>query len=217
MEIKESTTTNAWKAALRYIIDDSREEYREKRQRTCSEVLNLRVTVENPSFDVTTPIEILNSFQKWVYPPLSEISNVIFSKHQNPIYEYSYGSVLFKYQGVLNQIDDYIIPLLKQNPNSRRGVVFTWDPIQHSNKFKQQVPGLTQIDFKLRNGKLNITSIVRSNDMFFGWPANVYQIFLLQEYVKLKLGCELGTLTTFSTSAHIFDDQKEHVKQVINR
>ncbi|PIZ54003.1 hypothetical protein COY26_00300, partial [Candidatus Woesearchaeota archaeon CG_4_10_14_0_2_um_filter_33_10] len=70
------------------------------------------------------------------------------------------------------------------------------------------------IDFKIRKQKLNATMVVRSNDLFFGWPANLYQLFVLQDYIGKKLGCKTGSLTTFSNSAHIFKDQFEDIQQV---
>ena len=83
----------------------------------------------------------------------------------------------------LNQLDDYIIPLLKSNPSTRRATASLWDPLIHSSLKIHQSPGLVFLDFKLRNNKLHLTAIVRSNDIFFGWPANIYQIFLIQKKI----------------------------------
>jgi len=213
VEIKSETIMGAWKSSLKYILESGKD-FTDENNRICREVLNLVIEVKNPKDDITRAVEILNSFKKWVYPPLDEIADLILSRKLSPTYSYSYGPRLFNFHNAINQIDNFLIPLLKRNSFSRRGTVLIWNPIQDSNIYKRDVPGLISIDFKIRKQKLNATMVVRSNDLFFGWPANLYQLFVLQDYIGKKLGCKTGSLTTFSNSAHIFKDQFEDIQQV---
>lgn len=215
MEIKSETTISAWKSSLKYILESGKD-FTDENKRVCREILNLVIKVENPEKDITKAVEILNSFKKWVYPPLDEIAEVIMSRKLSPTYSFSYGPRLFNFNNAINQIDDFLIPLLKKNNFSRRGIVTLWHPTEDSKSYKREIPALISIDFKMRNKKLNVTAIVRSNDLFFGWPANIYQIFVLQEYVAKELNCKTGSLTTFSNSAHIFKDQFEDIQKVIS-
>jgi len=215
VEIKSETTISAWKSSLKYILESGKD-FTDENKRVCREILNLVIKVENPEKDITKAVEILNSFKKWVYPPLDEIAEVIMSRKLSPTYSFSYGPRLFNFNNAINQIDDFLIPLLKKNNFSRRGIVTLWHPTEDSKSYKREIPALISIDFKMRNKKLNVTAIVRSNDLFFGWPANIYQIFVLQEYVAKELNCKTGSLTTFSNSAHIFKDQFEDIQKVIS-
>jgi len=215
VEIKSETTISAWKSSLKYILESGKD-FTDENNRVCREILNLVIKVENPEKDITKAVEILNSFKKWVYPPLDEIAEVIMSRKLSPTYSFSYGPRLFNFNNAINQIDDFLIPLLKKNNFSRRGIVTLWHPTEDSKSYKREIPALISIDFKMRNKKLNVTAIVRSNDLFFGWPANIYQIFVLQEYVAKELNCKTGSLTTFSNSAHIFKDQFEDIQKVIS-
>lgn len=215
MEIKSETTISAWKSSLKYILESGKD-FTDENNRVCREILNLVIKVENPEKDITGAVEILNSFKKWVYPPIDEIAEVIMSRKLSPTYSFSYGPRLFNFDNTINQIDDFLIPLLKKNNFSRRGIVTLWHPTEDSKSYKREIPALISIDFKMRNKKLNVTAIVRSNDLFFGWPANIYQIFVLQEYVAKELDCKTGSLTTFSNSAHIFKDQFEDIQKVIS-
>ena len=215
MEIKSETIINAWKSSLKYIFE-SGEDFTDENNRVCREVLNLVIKVNNPGENITIAIDVLNNFKKWVYPPLDEIGDLILSRKLSPTYSYSYGPRLFNFQNTINQIDNFIIPLLKRNSFSRRGIVLVWSPIQDSNIYRRDVPGLISIYFKIRKKSLNATIVVRSNDIFFGWPANLYQVFVLQDYIAKKLGCKIGSLTTFSNSAHIFKDQFEDIQKVIS-
>lgn len=214
MEIIHDTTFGTWKLILRYIYENG-SDFEDENKRLCREVINLSATIEEPQNDITKPIETLNSFGKWVYPSLEEIENIIISKKSSP-YKYSYGPRLFSFYEKINQIDNFIIPLLKQTPSSRRAIAVIWNPIIDSKIYRRDIPGMVSLDFKLRKNRLNITSLIRSNDTFFGWPANIYQIYILQKYIAKKLNVKTGSLTTFSTSAHIFSNQFEYIEKIIS-
>ncbi len=214
MEIKSETLMSAWKSALRHIIDSGRD-FTDENNRICREVLNLLIEIKPPHNDISSAISLLNSFNKWIYPSTEEIADLIISRKMSPTYSYSYGPRIFNFCSSVNQIDDFIIPLLRKSPFSRRAIITIWNPHEDSKVYKREVPGLISIYFKITKKKLNATMSVRSNDIFFGWPANIYQLFVLSEYVSKKLNCEIGSLTTFSNSAHLFKDQFEDIKQVL--
>jgi thymidylate synthase len=216
MEIKEKTTMDAWKSGMKAVLDEGRE-FIDTNKRVCREVINLKIDVSDPKKDIARPIETLNEFKKWVYPPIDEIENIILSKKLAPAYAYSYGPAIFNYDGRINQIDDFVIPLLKSDPVSRRATVILWDPRTDSNPNKKAAPGFVMLHFRIEEGRLNSTAVIRSNDMFFGWPANIYQMFVIQEYIAKKLNCKTGSLTTFSISAHIFKDEFDEIKQVLEK
>jgi thymidylate synthase len=118
---------------------------------------------------------------------------------------------------VKNQVDDFIIPLLKKDPNSRRAVVVLYSPVADSRVNKKETPSLISIFIKIIEKKLTLTIVIRSNDMFIGWPANIYQVYLLQKYVGEKLGIETGSITTISHSAHIFTEYDEEIKAALSK
>lgn len=214
MEISETTTLRAWKESLKKTIDYG-SDFTDVDKRKCRQFLNLLVKIENPENDIKKPVQMMNDFRKWEYPPLDELANIMLSKKVSSAYIYSYGSRLFNFSKEINQIDDFVIPLLKKDPTSRRAFVVVWDPKIDADTLSKEVPGLVSIDFKMHEGKLHLTATIRSNDMFFGWPANIYQLFALQKYVADKLDVKVGSLSTFSTSAHIFEEHFEDIRKVI--
>lgn len=213
MEIIENTTLVAWKKALKYVFEKGKD-FIDKEERVCREVLNLTITIKEPFLDITKPIEILNSFKKWIYPPFEELIKFILSKKEMPGYYYTYGSRAFRF-GPLNQVDNFVIPLLKKDMTSRRATVLFYDPLKDSDLYKKETPSMIVADFKVRDKKLCATAVIRSNDLFFGFPANSYQIYVLQDYIRKKLDVGFGSLTIFSNSAHIFEDQFEDIKKII--
>ncbi len=212
--ITGKTTLDVWKQTLKFVFEKGKD-FTDEDGRLCREVLNLLIRVEEPYKDTTDPIDILNRFKTWKYPPLNEIESVILKNKLAIDYEYSYGPRLFNFNKKVNQIEDFVIPLLSADRTSRRGSVSLWDPNEDCSLVKKNIPSLMVIDFKLRNNKLNMTAVIRSNDMFFGWPANVYQLFVLQSYIAKKLKCEVGSLDTFSNSAHIFEDQFKYIQEIL--
>jgi thymidylate synthase len=56
----------------------------------------------------------------------------------------------------------------------------------------------------MREGFLDTSVMIRSNDMYGAWPANVYALGELLTYVSEKTGLKAGTITTLSVNAHIY-------------
>lgn len=216
MELLDKSTKILWKKALKYIVDNG-ENYVDGNHRLCREVLNLSLTI-NSFKDIDDPIYNLAGMEKWIYPRPSEIKSIIFGNTISKSSPYSYGSRIFSYiteDKIINQIDDFIIPALQSNKYTRKAVITLLNPIKDKKTDSNQIPALVSLDFKIRNGKLNIFAHIRSNDIFIGWPANVYQIYLLGKYISEKLFLDVGSITTYSTSAHIFLEYKDDIKKLI--
>ena len=224
MEIDSQSSMDAWRAALRLVVQEG-SSYTDSRGRRCVEYLGLLIKVRSPR-RVESPKTALCSFDRWICPSTEEIAASILSKDSHG-YFYGYGERLFA--GQMNQLDDYIIPLLKADPATRRAVAVAWNPSEDAKisesvpktgtrgpeSAAQNLPGVIFVDFKLRGGALHVTTSIRSNDIFFGWPANIYRTHVLQKYVADKLGARAGTLSTFSNSAHVFEDQREMIERVL--
>ena len=216
MEIIKDSALEAWKATLKHIIDEGIE-FSDHDQRKCKEELNVMIKINHPEQDITKPIEVMRSLKKWVYPELDELEDIFFKKEASSFYYYTYGARIFNYANVKNQVDDFIIPLLKKDPDSRRAIIALYSPVADSGVNKKETPSLISIFFKIIEKKLTLTMVIRSNDMFIGWPANIYQVYLLQKYVSEKLGTETGGITTVSHSAHIFTEYDEEIKAALSK
>ncbi len=214
MEIKEKTVLDAWKKALRYILENGTD-FVDRDERNCRETLNLTIIVEEPEEDYEKPIDMMQQFE-WVYPSKEELESIILSKEQPASYEYSYGPRIFNFKGV-DQINTFIIPLLKKDPTSRRAVITLFDPSTDSNLLSKNVPSLLYIYFKIKEDRLTLTCSIRSNDLFIGWPGNIYQIVVLQKHVAELLGIKIGAFTTISGSAHLFHEHFEMVESILKK
>ena len=126
--------------------------------------------------------------------------------------DYTYGERLNAWgEEELNQID-YVIKKLKDAPNTRRAVATTWDP--RKDTVVDEVPCLNHFVFMVREGVLDLSVMIRSNDMFGAWPANVYALAELLRHVSQQARLEAGSLTTLSVNAHIYSHDWEKAKSI---
>ncbi len=127
-------------------------------------------------------------------------------------FDYTYGERLNAWgEEILNQID-YVIKKLKESPHSRRAVATTWDP--RKDMIVDEVPCLNHFVFMMREGFLDLSVMIRSNDMFGAWPANVYALGELLLYISERAKLNLGTITTLSVNAHIYKHDWEKAEKI---
>jgi len=215
MLIKGKTAMEVWKQILDHIIHNGGE-FKDRKDRICKESLNITATVETTE-GITKPIEMLNKFNKWVYPTPDQIRASILGKDPHVSeYYYNYGQRAFDFNG-LNQIDDYVIPLLRKTPTSKRALVVFFNPQKDTIEPRKEIPGVVMMNFNIREGKIHTTMIIRSNDMFHGWPGNIAQAYFISEYISKELNYPIGNITTVSISAHIFNTQFEDIYKVIGK
>ncbi len=127
-------------------------------------------------------------------------------------FDYTYGERLNAWgREQINQIE-YCIAKLKDSPNSRRAVATTWDP--RIDTTTDEVPCLNHFVFMVREGVLDLTVMIRSNDMYGAWPANVYALTELLHHVSTRTEIQDGTITTISVNAHIYSHDWAKAREI---
>lgn len=215
MEITKNNAQELWKDAIA-LIKEKGEDFTDNDNRVCIEITNLTLNLENvPNSEIDEPIKTMINTNKWIYPTKEELSSIMFKEYQAPIYEYTYGGRIFNYGKEFNQINSFIIPLLKKDPHTRRAIITLYSPEEDSIPENKNTPGLIYMHFRIKNEQLNTTCHIRSNDIFFGWPANIYQIYSLAKLVAEKLNIKIGKITTISNSAHVFKEDFLNAEEII--
>ncbi len=194
----------AWKNAIYDIV--SGRTFVDDEGRECHEQENMIVTAHELE-DIRAPLQWLRGQTSWRLPSDEELKAAIF-EHTNEDDRYAYGSRIFSFRNELNQLDSYVIPLLREHPETRRALVALADPVADDVTVEKNYISLLSIWFRISEGKLRVTAVIRSNDFLLGWPANIYQIHLLQQYVAQRIHVPCGAITTISLSAHFFEDER---------
>jgi thymidylate synthase len=193
--IRAKSPVDGWKRIIRKIMEDGmhRVDERESETRWHSDVM----------------IHIADPFNDRVCDEYPFSEKVLREKYATQLlnpdrmdFDYTYGERLNAWgPEIVNQID-YVIEKLKDSPNTRRAVATTWDP--RKDTVVDEVPCLNHFVFMVRNEFLDVSVMIRSNDMYGAWPANVFALAELLRHVAERTNLLPGTITTLSVNAHIY-------------
>lgn len=100
----------------------------------------------------------------------------------------------------------YVINELRNNPQSRRASISIYNAKDRTN-FENDTPCTYAVNFCIVNDKLNMSVMMRSNDLWFGFCNDQYCFSKLQEMVGQLLGVEIGTYFHFANNLHIYNNK----------
>ena len=123
----------------------------------------------------------------------------------------AYGYILERKHG-FNQTNK-IVGLLTQDPNSRRAVLNINVPNEKVIETKDE-PCTIALQFLIRDGKLHCTTMMRSNDIWFGTPYDWAFFIEVQKVIADRLGLAYGTYTHFVTSLHVYERNMKEVEKI---
>lgn len=99
--------------------------------------------------------------------------------------------------------------LLSVDPSSRQAII-------HIKQARDVLVNPTKdlnctvcLQFFIREGKLYMTTYMRSNDLWMGFPNDVFQFTCIQVYLAMRLNLQLGTYTHVAGSLHLYERDYE--------
>lgn len=160
----------------------------------------------NPAFAIAELVWILRGREDSAFLNFWNSQLHKFSGN-GPKYDGAYGYRLREQFGT-DQLESAYLAL-RGCPESRQVVLQIWDPKQDmpdalGRPVSSDVPCNICSMLKIRNGRLEWTQILRSNDLFLGVPYNFIQFTSLQEIMAGWLGVEMGHYVQFSDSLHVY-------------
>jgi thymidylate synthase len=138
------------------------------------------------------------------------------SPERNPDVSYTYGNRMFSWgdhAGPGVNLVEVAIGKLERDPLSSRCVVDLWD--NRVDSWSDEPPCLTQIIFNQVEGRLYLTGLYRSHDLYRAYFLNLYALRHLQHQVAERLGWTTGKLTAVSTHAHIYEWDLEQARATV--
>lgn len=93
---------------------------------------------------------------------------------------------------------------LKRNNQTRRAVIHIKDAKYFESKEKD-INCTVCLQFFIRDNKLYMTTYMRSNDIWMGFPYDVFQFTNMQVLMSMELGVDLGTYTHIAGSLHLYE------------
>lgn len=216
--IVEKTANDVWKKAVGMLLKEKNT--LKGRTGNVYEILHTFITIENPT-------------QKWIYdrmPPISigyalaeliwimngeDRADVINAWNPNlpkfagngKSYHGAYGKRIRFHFG-FDQLEK-AYNALQNIPESRQVVIQIYDakndfPIENGQPRNEDIPCNICSMLKVREGKLEWSQIMRSNDVLMGMPYDFVQFISLQEILAGWLGLEVGSYNHYSDSLHLY-------------
>ena len=101
---------------------------------------------------------------------------------------------------------DYIVSLLKNNPNTRQAAVSIYDAKEHID-YAYDTPCTYAVQFTIVNNRLDMCVTMRSNDLWYGFCNDQYQFSKLQEMVSKRLEIDTGVYYHFAHNMHLYNNK----------
>lgn len=95
--------------------------------------------------------------------------------------------------------------LLRQHPESRQAVIHIKQARNLMTHPSKDVNCTVCLQFFIRDGKLSCTTYMRSNDLWMGFPNDVFQFTCIQILLAMKLGVKVGRYTHIAGSLHLYE------------
>ena len=99
-----------------------------------------------------------------------------------------------------------VINMLKDNPETRQAAISIYDG-KEIPEYSKDTPCTYAVQFTVLNGKLNMSVVMRSNDLWYGFCNDQYQFSNLQMLVAYETGYKLGTYYHFAHNLHLYNDK----------
>ena len=232
--IKGKTVNDVWGAAFNALCKQADEGFSNDSRdgEVVGELLDVVLSVDDPTRNIVTnpirkmPMRYAVGELLWYLSGSNKVRDIA---QYSSVWENltddgftvnsAYGHRIFHAFG-FDQFE-YVKNLLKKDPLSRQAVIHIKNPSTAETK---DVPCTIALQFLVRPDedgalKLNLTVMMRSNDVWKGLPYDAFSFCALQVLMAMQLGLGVGTYTHFATSLHLYKRDYEGAmknKQALN-
>jgi thymidylate synthase len=198
-------------------IDEEGDEAAPRGMRT-KELLNVCFKLTNPRARL-----VLNEERRWSFPlAVGEFLWHFAGRNDSPsISHYAprwadfshdgvipsscYGFKIFRSEDGRPSQWSLVSNLLKSDPSTRRAVINLYDADEDLQPDAADVACASTLQFFVREGKLHLTTYMRSNDAIWGLPYDCFIMTMLQESLAKQLGYPLGEYVHYAASLHVYE------------
>jgi len=98
-----------------------------------------------------------------------------------------------------------VVDILRNNKETRQAAISIYDG-KEIDTYSKDTPCTYAVQFTILDNKLNMTVLMRSNDLWYGFCNDQYCFSRLQEMVSIELNIEIGSYYHFAHNLHIYND-----------
>ena len=179
-------------------------------------VFNLGFTIENPlDRDINTDIRKFNkeyAEAEWQWyltgdrnvDRLGKIFGKVPAIWQNMANQYNEVNSNYGWQWLRNNQLDKVLDKLRSNNNTRQATISIYDG-KEIDHYTKDTPCTYAITFTIVNDNLDMSVLMRSNDLWFGFCNDQYCFSKLQELVANRLELKVGQYYHHATNMHLYN------------
>lgn len=126
------------------------------------------------------------------------------------------GRLLGAYGPRLYSQLENVIRMISRDNDTRQAAALVWrgDETTLALSGNNDVPCTVALAWNVRNGKLNASTVMRSNDVFLGVAYDFWMFTRLQMTLAWALGLEVGDYRHHAVSLHIYERDWEKVESL---
>ncbi len=165
--------------------------------------------IPNAAFAAAETVWILSgSDDPWIY----DFNGHLAQYADDGVLRGAYGPRLRRWGGSVDQMRR-VVEILTADPDSRRALIQFYDPARDAAGHRD-VPCTLGFQFNLRNGRLDMATSMRGQDVWIGLPYDLFFYTTLHELMAGWLGAELGDYRHHVGSLHIYERDMEAAESV---
>lgn len=219
MEVTFETPSDALPALLKHVYETG--DVVSPRGQACLEINNVQVNIMRPwQIPLVAPTRKLNQFigaveavqlvGQTTMPEIVTDRVAAFKQFLDR------GSFHGAYGARINGRLDDLANLIRRDPNTRQAVLTIYDSATDLNATKRDIPCTIAIQFLLRRGLLHMRVMMRSNDLWLGFPYDIVQFAALQAAVAADLEVPMGVYTHAVGSMHLYETSVTAAQDVMH-
>lgn len=108
-----------------------------------------------------------------------------------------------------------VLERLCKDDDTRQAVAMIWRPDELDDDSSNDVPCTVTLMFRVDNGRLNMFTVMRSNDAFLGVPYDFTMFTRLQATMAWALGVKVGQYTHDAWSMHVYEKDLEAIGRLV--
>ena len=214
--VKGNTLTEVWESWYNKLSAQGKDDS-SRDGAVCGEILNAITVLKDPTQNILKsdirklPMRYAVGELLWYLSGSNKLSDIKrYSKAWENLSDdgetvnSAYGYRIGKKFG-FNQWE-HVVNLLRKDPNSRQAVIHIKDA---SNEPTKDLPCTVCLQYLIRDGKLHATTYMRSNDIWLGFPYDVFSFTCMQIILAFELGVEIGEYTHIAGSLHLYSRDKK--------
>lgn len=148
----------------------------------------------------------------WIQTGREDVASI--ARYNKEIARFSDDGEIFNgaYGPRLSRQWDWVLAKLREDSDSRQALAVIFTPCPTPSK---DVPCTVALQLLVREGKLHGIMTMRSNDLWLGFPYDLFNFSQIVNAVAGELGVDTGSLTLQAGSSHVYEANFEKVATVL--